>query len=165
MPPVAGTAIRARSPAGGSTLTTDAPRSLRIFTQCGPARTRVKSTTVQPSSGAATSGPTEDAIGHTAGEEGGEAGGEIVAVPYRPADLGRQLVSGEHAVRRGVVGQALDGLVGDRGPGGQLAGQRQAGVAQSLVGHDLVDQAPALQRRRPVPAAEQDDLLGPGQTG
>src|SRR5437763_11413865 len=140
MPPVAGTAIRAKSPAGGSTLTTEAPRSLKIFTQWGPARTRVKSTTVQPSSGGVTSRPTEHAVGHTPGEEGGEAGGEIVAVPDRPGDLRRQLVSGEHTVGRRVVGQALDGPVGDRRAGGQLAGQRPAGVAQRLVGHDLVDQ-------------------------
>src|SRR5262245_9860798 len=49
-----GLANRVRSPAGGSTLMTSAPRSVSIRVACGPASTRVKSSTRIPASGPAT---------------------------------------------------------------------------------------------------------------
>ena len=51
-----GLAKRVRSPAGGSTLITSAPRSDSIRVQCGPARTRDRSRTRTPSRGPLTAG-------------------------------------------------------------------------------------------------------------
>ena len=55
-----GTPARPASPAGGSIFVTSAPKSRRIFVQCGPASTRVKSITRSPLSGASISVPLED---------------------------------------------------------------------------------------------------------
>src|SRR6267142_1073625 len=87
-----GTASRARSPDGGSNLMTDAPRSRRILTQCGPAKTRVKSSTRIPSSGrvnvsdplscsAGRLGAIEDRFRGPRPEEGLEASLQVATLP------------------------------------------------------------------------------------
>src|SRR5271168_3597041 len=116
-----GTPARPASPAGGSILVTSAPRSRSVLVQCGPARTRVKSITRRPCSGAFISVSLEDGRTGTGGQECGQSPLLVFARPHLVICVDLLRVGTADAVTRGEICQRFDPTKRDGRAGGKLA--------------------------------------------
>src|SRR5215469_11344852 len=116
MPGVDGNAKRDTSGRGGSILITSAPRSSKVRTQSGPARTREKSTTRMPVSGPLMSAPRKFGKAGPVITERGQTDLEVFGGPDRLLDLGHRFVGRQHALINGDVHEALGGRMRDRRP-------------------------------------------------